>query len=70
MTHIKDIGWLLLLGLLLPLWMALALVALVAIVVRHLYLWVRGNTTATSRPRRSPPASAVPGEIAPETPRP
>jgi hypothetical protein len=48
-TYIKDIGWLLLIGLLLPLWMALALASLVFIVARHVYWWSRGNTTAVSR---------------------
>lgn len=54
MTYIKDIGWLLLIGLLLPLLMALALGSLAVIVARHLYWWARGNTTAVSRRRRSP----------------
>jgi hypothetical protein len=53
-TYIKDIGWLLLIGLLLPLLMALALASLVVIVARQLYWWARGNTTALSRRRESP----------------
>lgn len=53
MTYIKDIGWLLLLGLLLPLLMALALASLLVVVTRHVYWWARGNTTAVSRHRGS-----------------
>jgi hypothetical protein len=82
-TYLKDIGWVLLIGLLLPLWMAIALLALVFVIGRHLYLWARGNTTVASRlaresPRSSRRASAVPRDreadrvpasrsIAPET---
>lgn len=46
MTYIKDIGWLLLIGLLLPLLMALALAGLVVVLVRQLYWWTRGNAAA------------------------
>jgi hypothetical protein len=56
-TDIKDIGWLLLIALLLPLLMALALASLVVVVARHLYWWARGNTTALSRRRESPRSS-------------
>lgn len=49
MSHIKDIGWLLLIGLLLPLLMPLAMASLLVIVVRQVYWWARGNTTGVSR---------------------
>lgn len=49
MTYIKDIGWFVLIVLLMPLWMALAGAGLVVILARHLYWWARGNTTAVSR---------------------
>lgn len=49
MTLLKDIGWLILAGVLLPVLMALALGAGLVIIGRHLYWWVRGNTTSTSR---------------------
>jgi hypothetical protein len=48
-TLLKNFGWLLLGGLLIPAFMALTLGAGLVIVVRHLYWWVRGNTTPTSR---------------------
>ena len=50
MTYLKDLGWVLLAGLLVPVFMALTLVTVVFIVGRHLYWWLRGNTTRTSRP--------------------
>lgn len=56
-TYIKDIGWLLLIGLLLPLLIALALATLVVVVLRQLYWWARGNTTGLSRRRESPRSS-------------
>jgi hypothetical protein len=49
-TYVKDLGWLLLGGLLVPVLMAVGLAAVVFIVGRHLYWWLRGNTTPTSRP--------------------
>ena len=49
MTYLKDIGWLLLGGALIPVFMALALGAALVVVARHLYWWARGNTTPTSR---------------------
>ncbi len=52
MTFLKDIGWLLLAGALIPVAMALTLGAGLAIVGRHLYWWARGNTTPTSRVSR------------------
>jgi hypothetical protein len=48
-TLLKDIGWLLLAGAAIPLFMALTLGAALVVVVRHLYWWGRGNTTPTSR---------------------
>ena len=51
MTYLKDLGWLLLAGLLIPVFMALALATVMFIVGRHVYWWLRGNTTPTSRPR-------------------
>jgi hypothetical protein len=56
MTLLKDIGWLLLAGVMIPVFMALTLGAGLVIVGRHLYWWVRGNTTSTSRvPVGDPP---------------
>lgn len=52
MTLFKDLGWLVLAGALMPLFMALALGAGLVIVGRHLYWWGRGNTTSTSRVSR------------------
>jgi hypothetical protein len=48
-TILKDIGWLLLAGVLIPVAMAATLGAGLVIVACHLYWWVRGNTTDTSR---------------------
>ena len=50
MTHLKDFAWVALIVLCLPLIMAAALVAVVIIVARSLYLWARGNVSSTSRP--------------------
>ena len=49
MTAMRDLVWVLLLALLLPVWMALGLVALIVILTRQLYWWARGNTTEVSR---------------------
>jgi hypothetical protein len=49
MTLIKDLAWVALIVLLLPLLMAAALVAVVIILLKSLYRWARGNTTSTSR---------------------
>ena len=58
MTTLKNIGWLLLAGALVPVFMALTLAGGLVIVGRHLYWWIRGNTTATSRvPVSGPPAA-------------
>ena len=54
MTFLKDIGWLLLIAVLLLPLMAIGLVCMVVIVARQLYWWARGNTTAASRPARGP----------------
>jgi hypothetical protein len=48
-TFIKDLGWVLLIGLLAPVWIVFGLAALAFVVARHLYWWARGNTTAVSR---------------------
>lgn len=48
-TYLKDLGWLLLIVVLLPLWMGLGLAAIVFVSAKQLYLWVRGNTTSLSR---------------------
>ena len=49
MTLLKDLGWVALIVLLLPLLMAAAFVAVAVILVQSLYRWARGNTTSTSR---------------------
>jgi hypothetical protein len=48
-TLLKNIGWLLLGGALIPVFMALTLGAGLVILARHVYWWLRGNTTPTSR---------------------
>ena len=45
-TSVRDIGWLLLLGLLSPILMVLGLASLAFIVTRHLVWWIKGNQTA------------------------
>jgi hypothetical protein len=45
-TYVKDIGWLLLLGLLSPVLMALALGSLGFVVARHLYWWATRHREA------------------------
>jgi hypothetical protein len=52
-TYLKDLGWLLLAGLLIPVFMAAAVAGLVFIIGQHLYWWIRGNTTRTSRISRA-----------------
>ena len=49
LTVVKDVIGILLIVLLLPLWMALGLGIVAAVVVRQLYWWARGNTTVASR---------------------
>ena len=49
LTTFKDVAGALLLVFLLPVWMALGLVAVGAVVARQLYWWARGNTTVVSR---------------------
>jgi predicted RND superfamily exporter protein len=49
MTLMKDLGWMVLIGLLMPLIMAVAFVGVAIILVQSLYRWARGNTTSTSR---------------------
>ena len=58
MTYFKDFGWLLLAGLLVPVFMVLSLATVVFIVSRHIYWWLRGNTTRTSRVPDSPPVAS------------
>jgi len=48
-TVIRDIGWFLLIVLLLPLWLMMGLAALAFVVARHLYWWARDDTTGVSR---------------------
>lgn len=50
LTAIKDVGGVLLLAFLLPVWIAVGLAGIAFVVIRHLYWWCRGNTTETSRP--------------------
>jgi len=57
-TLLKNIGWLLVAGALIPVFMSLALGAAVVIVGRHLYWWVRRNTTPTSRVPDPPPVAS------------
>jgi hypothetical protein len=45
-SYVKDIGWLLLPGLLSPVPMVLGLASLAFIVSPHFAWWVRGNQTA------------------------
>lgn len=54
MTLVKDLAWVALIVLCLPLIMAAALVAVVIIVARSLYLWARGNLSSTSRAGHTP----------------
>jgi hypothetical protein len=49
MTLMKDLAWVALTLLLMPLIMAVAFVAVTIILARSLYRWARGNTTMTSR---------------------
>jgi hypothetical protein len=49
LTTFRDVAGALLLVFLLPVWMALGLVAVAAVVTRQLYWWARGNTTVVSR---------------------
>ena len=83
MTAFKDVVGLLLLAFLLPLWIPLGLGALVVVVARQLYWWVRGNTSSasrvpalvrafSSRPGRSRAAAPEPlaGPVAARLPRP
>jgi hypothetical protein len=49
MTLVKDLAWVALIVLLLPVIMAVAFVAVVVILARSLYRWAQGNLTSTSR---------------------
>jgi hypothetical protein len=49
MIYLKDLGWLLLIVVLLPLWMGLGLAAIAFVSAKQLYLWGRSNTTSLSR---------------------
>jgi hypothetical protein len=48
-TAIKDVVGVLLLAFLLPVWMALGLVAAAVVLIRQLYWWLRSNTPVVSR---------------------
>jgi hypothetical protein len=67
-THLQDLAWVLLVGLLLPLWIFLALVALAVVVGRPLYIWVRGKTTLRSRSPRQRHLRRVAAPSQPPTP--
>jgi hypothetical protein len=62
-TTFKDLAGTLLVTLLLPVWMALGLGVLGVIVIRQLYWWARGNTTAVSRPAPARSVAALPVEV-------
>lgn len=68
LTAIKDVGGVLLLVFLLPVWIAVGLAGMAFVVIRHLYWWCRGNTTDTSRPGTrvggSPSPTSMPGTSA------
>ena len=49
MIFMKDLGWVVLIVLLMPLIMAVAFVAVAIILVQSIYRWARRNTTSTSR---------------------
>ena len=49
LTTVKDVVGALLIASLLPVWMAVGLGAVIVIVARQLYWWVRSNTSAASR---------------------
>ena len=49
LTAVKDVVGVLLIAFLLPVWMAVGLGAVVVIVARQLYWWVRSNTSGASR---------------------
>ena len=55
MTLVKDLAWVALIVLFLPVIMAVALVAVVVILARSLAMWAHGNLSSTSR-------SAAPAE--------
>jgi hypothetical protein len=49
MTLMKDLAWVALIVLSLPLIMAVSFVGVVVILARSLYLWAQGNLSSTSR---------------------
>jgi hypothetical protein len=55
MTLMKDLAWMVLILLLMPVIMAVAFVAVAIILLRSLYRWARGNTTSTSRAAQDAP---------------
>jgi hypothetical protein len=64
LTLVQDIAWLLVVGLLLPLWMFLALIGLVVIVSKQVALWAGGNKAAPRSPY-DPIRVAAPGTSRP-----
>jgi hypothetical protein len=64
LTLVQDVAWLLVVGLLLPLWMFLALIGLVVIVAKQLALWAGGNKAAPKSPY-DPIRVAAPGTSRP-----
>ena len=62
MTLVKDLAWVALIVLFLPVIMAVAFVAVVVILARSLYMWARGNLSSTSR---SAAPAAGPGTAIP-----
>jgi hypothetical protein len=49
MTLAKDLLWVAVIVLFLPVIMAVAFVAVIVILARSLYMWARGNLSSTSR---------------------
>jgi hypothetical protein len=49
MTLVKDLAWVALIVLFLPVIMAVAFVAVIVILARSLFMWAQGNLSSTSR---------------------
>jgi hypothetical protein len=61
MTLVKDLAWVALIVLFLPVIMAVAFVAVVVILARSLYMWARGNlSTSRSAAPAAGPGTAIP----------